>query len=277
MTASLFLYNDKLSIANCERTPYQINREGGKSGRVSVLRDIDIHKTHAGHIRILLDLNVSDKKIQSFKELYAHWQSVFSVSVLNKKFYSEIFNWYQWAIRSVDFLNVPEKKKDAVVYHSQAVIRLLTRLIFCWFIKEKHLISESLFDVDFLKKVLVRFDPTSEKSSTYYKAILQNLFFATLNTEMNPNERKFLPKPSGSGYNENYMDHLSYRYEELFVDSKKALDLFSEIPFLNGGLFECLDRRVEQTSCAKELRYDGFSSKEKKNPKVPNSLFFGSK
>jgi len=69
------------------------------------------------------------------------------------------------------------------------------------------------------------------------------------------------------------MDHLAYRYKELFTDPMKAIKLFENIPFLNGGLFECLDRRDPETN--EEIRIDGFSSKPKKQPTVPNVLFFG--
>ena len=50
-----------------------------------------------------------------------------------------------------------------------------------------------------------------------------------------------------------------------------------EVPFLNGGLFECLDDRVEidGTNQTREIRVDGFSTNPAKHPKLPNFLFFG--
>ncbi|MDD2387677.1 MAG: Eco57I restriction-modification methylase domain-containing protein, partial [Bacteroidales bacterium] len=42
------------------------------------------------------------------------------------------------------------------------------------------------------------------------------------------------------------------------------------IPFLNGGLFECLDFKEGN----KEIRFDGFSSTEKRQAFVPDKLFF---
>ena len=62
---------------------------------------------------------------------------------------------------------------------------LLTRLIFVWFLKEKALVPDVLFEEDNLSKLLTSLDA---QESTYYKAILQNLFFATLNQEMNTSE-----------------------------------------------------------------------------------------
>jgi hypothetical protein len=45
-------------------------------------------------------------------------------------------------------------------------------------------------------------------------------------------------------------------------------ELFSDIAFLNGGLFECLDEKD------KKIYIDGFTDKEAQQPYVPNDLFF---
>ncbi|RZB31665.1 MAG: hypothetical protein SRB2_04634 [Desulfobacteraceae bacterium Eth-SRB2] len=64
--------------------------------------------------------------------------------------------------------------------------------MFVWFLKEKKLVPDVLFDKDELDEHLNYKD---YNDSTYYKAILQNLFFATLNTKMkkdDPESRKFV-------------------------------------------------------------------------------------
>ncbi len=125
--------------------------------------------------------------------------------------------------------------------------------------------------------IIKSFDPKSQDSSTYYRAILQNLFFATLNTEMNrdrPSIRRFITKNRGpKAVTENYMDHRVYRFAEYFTDTTQAIRLFEPIPFLNGGLFECLD--YPKTGNDPEKRYDGFSETSSKQADVPNMLFFG--
>jgi len=275
----LIKYKDNLSFSAAERGQYQ--RKGQKRekiGRISILKDININSVHAGHERILLQLRVNPLLVTSFKSLYTQWLEVFNISVLNKDFYNELFTWYLWAIRRVSFPNKITDDKDDTKYNSENVIRLLTRLIFVWFVKEKKLIPDELFDKIYLQKIIKKFDPTADNNSDYYKAILQNLFFATLNTEMpkDGGSRKFLDenrKNNISGYSEEYMDHLAYRYKDLFTDSDQTLKLFENVPFLNGGLFECLDRRDPETN--EEIRIDGFSSKSKKQPIVPNILFFG--
>ena len=62
--------------------------------------------------------------------------------------------------------------------------------MFVWFLKQRHLIPEEFFDEKYIAENLLKdFDPNKteglfkQKSleSKYYKAILQNLFFAMLN------------------------------------------------------------------------------------------------
>ncbi|MBN1576394.1 MAG: DUF559 domain-containing protein [Chitinispirillaceae bacterium] len=269
-----------ISFTSCERIAYKQQwREGDKTGRVSILKDIRIRQPHTGHLRILDEMAIirtGKKAVNSFAGLNKYWQAVFSVQILNQSFYNELFNWYLWACKTAVYPKPASDETIDATHISISVIRMLTRIIFCWFIKEKCLLPDSLFDPEFMAGFLKKFDPVSTDKSDYYTAILQNLFFATLNTEMpkdSPDSRRFQRPSDNNGRSEDYLDHLVYRYEDRFVDSKKALELFSSIPFLNGGLFECLDTRDIKNG--KEYRYDGFSKYSSKQPKVPNVLFFG--
>ena len=128
---------------------------------------------------------------------------------------------------------------------------------------------DALFNEDDLSELLTNLDA---QESTYYKAILQNLFFATLNQEMNtpekPNNRKF----RGEG-RQHYNITSLYRYKRYFTDPDEALRLFEAIRSLNGGLFECLDKPA--TDDAKTiLRVDSFSDRDDNPLRVPNELFF---
>ena len=128
---------------------------------------------------------------------------------------------------------------------------------------------DALFEEDNLSKLLTSLDA---QESTYYKAVLQNLFFATLNQEMNtpekPNTRKF----RGEG-RQHYNITSLYRYKRYFKDPDAALRLFETIPFLNGGLFECLDKPAPDDAKT-ILRIDGFSDRDDNPLCVPNALFF---
>ena len=49
--------------------------------------------------------------------------------------------------------------------------------------------------------------------------------------------------------------------------------IFRNIPFLNGGLFDCLDWSAKESGTDTEVRFDGFTDKEV-GLSVPNLLFF---
>ncbi len=192
-------------------------------------------------------------------------KEAFSVEKVTKAFYQEIANWYFWAVRESKFPPDVEAEENG---RNIAVIRLITRMIFIWFMKVKSLIPEDLFKEDKIKDIL---NDISSNKSTYYKAILQNLFFATLNTKQS--DRKFRTEIRGyKGYNSDFGNHNVYRYHKLFKDPEKMQEYFGDIPFLNGGLFECLDYKSKK----REERYyiDGFTDTQKHQPYVPNYLFF---
>jgi adenine-specific DNA-methyltransferase len=261
-----------LAFANTERSQYKQQwREGEKAGKVTLLRDIDIWQPHSGHERILADLRipmVGKDRVDGFAKLYAYWRKVLDVSLLNKEFYKEVSNWYFDACKKVIF---PKDAKG----NQESLIRLITRLMFVWFLKEKGLVPADLFKESEVRQILRSLEP---QESSYYKAILQNLFFATLNTEWG--ERRFrkrsplTPLSQGGKRDRGYMIHNEFRYGDLFVNAENALQTyFDQIPFLNGGLFECLDRRDKQDE--PEIRIDGFSDRADNVLSIPNELFFG--
>jgi len=209
-----------------------------------------------------VDSELSPLAIQS-----AH-DAAFDVEKVSKDFYREIANWYFWALKHVNFPKDAPKEQDGRDHIS--VIRLITRLIFCWFIREKNLIPGALFDESKLAGMLNGFAPgeARNKDSVFYRAILQNLFFATLNTEMD--------QRGWRRDDQNFMAHSLYRHKECFRDPKDGLEWFKNIPFLNGGLFECLDRDFGEGAKPRYLRVDGFSDRADSRPTVPDFLFFGS-
>ena len=289
----VFKYDSYIAFSNTERLLYnQLWREGEKAGKVTILRDISIEKPHRGHIDILTAMKIpmsGSNAVSSFNALYKYWQEVFNVDILNKKFYRELQNWYFWAIKEVTFPNTPnrfdydtdEKFDETVKEHKgKNVIRLLTRILFIWFIKEKKLIPEELFDEDSIaERLICDFTPqkphgvfaTGKQNSQYYRAILQNLFFATLNKEMK--KRKFRL----DGQNQNITTLM--RYRSYFKNPDYFLQLMEKVvPFMNGGLFECLDK-PHPTQKGKQggdiiIYNDGFSDREDNSLTVPDYLFF---
>lgn len=206
----------------------------------------------------------------------------FSVERVTKQFYQEIANWYFWARDSKDVI-LPKDVKTAED-RALFLIRLLARLIFCWFLRKKRhpksgqsLLPGELFEEAAIRQLL---KDASPEACTYYPAILQNLFFATLNTEMDkpgePPTRRFIDEGDGRRSDE-HMIHTVWRNARLLRDPESFARLLRQVPFLNGGLFECLDDRVPKgnSNFTEEIRIDGFSSDPKKHPKLPNYLFFG--
>lgn len=273
---------DKLTLSTCERMEYsQEWRRGAgeKLGKVSMLKGIDCLHPHRGHIDILNSLG--DKRYPSFDELYKHWMEVFSAQPLTKGFYRDLFEWYQWAVApetKVSFPGDVSTQDDDREDIDTRVIRLITRLMFVWFIKQKRLVPNCIFDVNYLGSILKDFDPQSATDTNYYQAILQNLFFGTLNRAIiEDGERREFAKAAKSDVKN------LYRYEELFsISEDEVIELFSSVPFLNCGLFECQDKSKTLDGVERRFYNDGFSRNAlrwkdgtyKYRATVPNILFF---
>ena len=199
-------------------------------------------------------------------------QQAFSVEQLTKYFYKELSNWYFWAIKTASYPNDVNDDTDDAKFNNENIIRLITRLIFVWFLRQKDLIRPQLFDADALGEILNGFEPQSQTQHNYYRAILQNLFFATLNQEID--KRGFAEDKNFNQNKATYNIKNLYRYENEFQHhTGQIMELFNQVPFLNGGLFECLDNKQKD---GKIYDWDGFSRNPHLQAKLPNILFFGS-
>jgi len=137
----------------------------------------------------------------------------FSVEKLNKEFYRHIQKYfYQLVGGKVDdrhdftgCMTLPSKPIEEQENHkaySEFAVRLLGRVVFCWFLKHKRCDQDRpLIPEELLSSKAV------EEHPGYYHGILEKLFFQTLNKPMN--ER-----------------------------SKYAPEFAHLIPYLNGGLFD---------------------------------------
>ncbi len=204
----------------------------------------------------------------------------FSVEVLTKAFYNELSDWYAWAVKTVRFPNNINDPNDDDKYNAESTIRLVTRLIFVWFLKQKNLIPGEFFDESFIANNLIEgFDPNAivtlfgkSEESVYYKAILQNLFFAMLNTPITPEGKDTISERRFRTAKDDHSNTKLLRYEKYFIDPSLFLKLAnSTVPFLNGGLFDCLDEPESGNYI------DGFSDREQIQNSliVPDYLFFG--
>ena len=204
----------------------------------------------------------------------------FSVEVLTKAFYNELSDWYAWAVRVVRFPNKIDDPSDDDKFNSEATIRLVTRLIFVWFLKQKHLIPDEFFDEKYIANNLLEgFEPNAivnlfgkSEESRYYKAILQNLFFAMLNSPITPEDKDTVSERRFRNGRSDYDNNKLMRYEFMFSNPDLFVDLANRtVPFLNGGLFDCLDDKDHGNYI------DGFSDRDivQRCLIVPDYLFFG--
>lgn len=277
----LFKHGQTVTLSIINRRLHKRDESKDVLEKVTLIKDIDFARPHRAHVEILFDLSLEQlykaHRFTNFVELHQAWQKTLDSTELNKQFFREVSNWYFWATQNVVFPAGAEA--DEEVRNATSVIRMITRLIFVWFLKEKSvgekaLVPEELFQRSHISQ-LIHFDEPN--SSTYYKAILQNLFFATLNQEMNtpekPDNRKFRHERKPGQRDQHYMVHNIYRYRALFKQPEEALKLFETVPFLNGGLFECLDQ-IAPDNPKQIIRIDGFSDRADNVLSVPNYLFF---
>ncbi|MBK8329303.1 MAG: hypothetical protein IPL09_07505 [Bacteroidetes bacterium] len=102
----------------------------------------------------------------------------------------------------------------------------MARTMFCWFVKEKGLIKNELLELTDWQENKYKLTHDIEdkkflKSNSYYRGILQNIFFNALNQKEKKSTKDF-------GWTK-------YWHPEF------KTDWLTNIPYLNGGIFDKLD------------------------------------
>ena len=271
-----------LTLAFVHRRPNKVAPGRDVLGRVSLVREIDPAGPHRAHLDILAELSLEDRlrwmdshgKRRNFDGLQDAWLDALDTEELNRRFYRELKAWFDWAVSEATFpTGVPKEQPP-----QRHVIRLITRLLFVWFIKEKRLVADDLFVEAKVAQLLEGYD--RDAGDSYYRAVLQNLFFATLNTPIE--ERGFREPGSRRGYNRQYRVTSRYRYRAEIADAGGLAALFAKTPFINGGLFDCLDSLEHRGKDAYRIDYfsdnvidPGRAGYEYGALSIPNRLFFG--
>ena len=269
-TVVLFRADDcRLALSFVHRRAHRRDPERDVLGEVSLIRNIDPTALHRAHLDILGELSLRSRlawmetrrRRADFDSLLASWLDSLDTEELSRRFYRDLFRWFQRGVAEAKFPTCQAKNLPA----EEHVIRLITRLLFVWFIKEKRLVAEELFVEEQVSELLANYDRDGD---SYYRVVLQNLFFATLNTAID--KRGF-----SSGRRKTHRNFTRYRYRREMANPEALLALFRQTPFINGGLFDCLDSEVSTTN--QGYRIDCFSD----NPAhsslllIPNRLFFG--
>ena len=259
----LFQHGETLTFAVIDRRLHKRDESKDVLEKVSLIKDINFADPHRAHIDILFELALEPLNqtygVRNFVELHRAWAKTLNTEELNKKFYEELFAWFKWAVCAGKF---PTQQKQTL-NPEQHVIRLITRLLFVWFIKEKGLVADELFNETQVARMLKDYE--RDTGDSYYRTVLQNLFFATLNSEIG--ERRFSKET-----NADHRNFAVYRYRDQISAPDELRTLFAKTPFINGGLFDCLDD-FKATSDGGS-RIDCFSDKHYKKLSLPNRLFF---
>ncbi len=267
----IFRYDDKLTLSVIDRRQSKsknpVKAVEHVLEKVSLVYDVNVTHPHRAHTEILSslhrDLLAEQGKITHFVDLYTAWRRALDTKELNQKFYKDISNWFYWASEEVKLPIIPlylrnsDKKKaeQEKINATQFLIRLLCRTIFAWFVKEKEGLIDptllELYDETDQIRILVNSESVKKfwEENSYYRGILQNIFFCSLNEKMN--------HPKGRG-KKNYI-------AKNFIPDNFDYSLFDSIPYMNGGLFDRLE----------EDNYD--ESIDDKKIKIPNKLFYARK
>jgi hypothetical protein len=251
----LFRHGANISLAiTYRRTSKRDQSRDIIERKVTLIKDIACAQPHRAHLDILADFALESlagtgARIDTFAKLDDAWRRVLSTQQLNESFYSELAGWYYWATSTIRLPIVPEHlshRKDAKEENiKQFTIRLLCRSIFCWFLKERGLISPRLLELaDVTGQPVILTRPAKSaaefaKSNSYYRGILQNIFFNCLNTSM---DKRRLPADRAANdktVKDPRLKKLAYRGKNYLPDDFDY-SLFDRIPYLNGGLFDCL-------------------------------------
>ena len=266
-TVVFFRVENRLTIGFVGRRQHKRDPNRDVLEQVTLIKDIHLDRPHRAHLEILFELSLTEcakwmsanNQPENFDGLLAAWLARLDTEELNKQFYRKLFDWFEWATSEAKF----PTKETRTLSSQEHVIRLITRLLFVWFMKEKRLVADELFNETQVSPLLK--DYARDTGDSYYRAVLQNLFFATLNTEIE--KRQF-----SKGTNVDHRNSSRYRYKEQISDPDKLLGLFGQTPFINGGLFDCLDS--EAATGDSGYRIDCFSDVHYKKLRVPNRLFF---
>lgn len=137
---------------------------------------------------------VKKGRIKSLEDLLER----FSVEVVNKQFYLEVARYFDELV-SVDKLKLrlPSISEEDTNTRKSFAVRLIGRIMFCWFLKQKRSENGQLVPDEILSSAVVQ--------ENYYHSLLEPLFFGILNTSIESRDIRN--------------------------------EVFDKVPYLNGGLF----------------------------------------
>ena len=268
----LFLCGHSLSLAIINRRKNMRDSTRDVLTRVSFIRDIDCLHPHRAHIDLLLRfslhrLRAESASLHTFADFDNAWQKLLSVEKLQNTFYRELVDWFNWATDEIRLARLPELTPDTASKRSRATqeftVRLISRTLFVWFLKEMQLIPAALlelYDITDERRFLPK-APYNPDANSYYRGILQNVFFQALNRPMDQRRKSGSEAAYDRTVTKAELKRLIYLGKNHFSEDFDY-DLFDRIPYLNGGLFDSL----HEDNASDTIEDGAF--------RIPNKLFY---
>jgi len=214
----IFTYGECLTLSIINRRLHQRDESRDVLEKVTLIKDISMTNPHRAHLDILANLSYDrlreDRHIDSFVALHEAWQQVLDTRLLNKLFYQELAALFtrlvggergtgKKVVKETGMLKFPSVTDEKI--RKEFAVRLLGRLLFCWFLQKKTSTSGLSLVPETILSVASVITP---RDLDFYHAVLEPLFFETLNKPLAERQPSF---QTGD---------------------------WAAIPFLNGGLFE---------------------------------------
>ncbi len=133
----LFKHGDTITVSVIDRRLHK--REASKDvlEKVTLIKDIRTLAPHRAHIEILFDLSIDELRrvhgFTTFPDLHKAWQKTLDTKELNKRFFRELSNWFFHAVDQTEWPADTEPDRDK--RNAINTIRLITRLMFVWFLR----------------------------------------------------------------------------------------------------------------------------------------------
>ena len=140
-----------LTVAVVHRRAHRRDPDRDVLERVTLVKDIRLQNPHRAHVDVLAELSLEaiGPTVRTFDQLHAAWERALDTEPLNRRFYKELFTWFERAVAKATW--PPDAPPE------QQVIRCITRLLFTWFIKEKGLVAREWFEREAVEELLQRY------------------------------------------------------------------------------------------------------------------------
>ena len=167
----LFKYGELVTLSVIDRRPNKHDESKDVLRKVTLIKDINIHKSHRAHLDILEDLSLPEIKanhsISNFLDLHNAWQKTLDVEIVTNKFFRDY---------KIVFDKVEKEVEESISDIETARLftqRLFNRLMFIYFIQKKGWMTFD-GDINYLRRV---FDKSETNGENFYKDRLYYVFF----------------------------------------------------------------------------------------------------